>query len=34
MIKKRFAIDRKNKIYRVEFYTGKVYHGMILVKFL
>jgi hypothetical protein len=34
MIKKRFAIDRKNKIYRVEFYTGKIYHGMILVKFL
>ena len=29
----RFSIDKKGSIYRVEFYTGKKFAGMILVEF-
>jgi hypothetical protein len=32
-IPKRFAIDKKHKTYRVEFYKNKKFAGMILVKF-
>ena len=32
-IAKRFSIDTKGQIYRVEFYKNKIFSGMVLVKF-
>ena len=31
---KRFAVDRANRMYRVEFYKGKAFAGMILIDFV
>lgn len=33
MLPQRFSIDRSGNIYRVEFYKGSKYSGMILVEF-
>ena len=32
-IRKRFSLDKNGKIYRIEFYKGKKFAGMLLVKF-
>lgn len=32
-IAKRFSVDKKGKIYRVEFYKGDKFNGMVMVKF-
>lgn len=33
-ILKRYSIDKKGKIYRVEFYKDEKFAGMVLVKFI
>ena len=32
-IAKRFSVDKKGYVYRVEYYNNKKFAGMILVKF-
>ena len=32
-ISKRFSVDKKGQVYRVEYYNDKKFAGMVLVKF-
>jgi len=34
MIAKRFSVERKGRLYRVEFYKGKKFAGMVLVNYI
>lgn len=33
MCQSRFSIDKKEKIYRIEFYKGELFSGMVLIRF-